>query len=209
MLLARCRLGALGGSRVGGNFHVPPAWDPRPGNDTKQTANRRDTRSTRSNMSRRLIHCHPVSRVETLAQTDEMAEAIVESRPVLGGHGETIIVVEDDPLVRDVVVKILKNLGYAVREAADGRGALRTLHAFPEAVLLLTDVVLPGAMSGLDVARAARVLRPGLKIVFTAGFIPPDVQEVCLRDQSASMIQKPYRMAQLAETLAVALSGQV
>lgn len=156
-------------------------------------------------MSSRLLHPRSTSHSAASALND----ASPETKFTRGGNGETIIVVEDDPLVRDVVVETVKILGYAVREAADGAGALRILRGSPEAVLLLIDVVLPGTMSGLDVARAARDLRPGIKIVFTAGFIPPAVQEACLRDRLVRMIQKPFRNAQLADMLAAALSGQV
>ena len=87
--------------------------------------------------------------------------------PAPAGRGETVLVAEDDPRVRRLVLRRLAGLGYRALEAADGPEALRRLGDVPEVDLLLTDLAMPGGMSGLDPpasagSRCARALpRPG------------------------------------------------
>ena len=83
---------------------------------------------------------------------------------------ETILVVEDDADVRAFVTGQLSDLGYRVIEAADGPQAQRILDSDQPIDLLFTDVVMPGGMTGRQLADAARARRPGLKAVFTSGY---------------------------------------
>ena len=92
--------------------------------------------------------------------------------------GETILVVEDDPRVRRVAVRRLKELGYAVIEADSGPAALRVLDREEPIDLLFTDIVMAGGMTGVDLAQEARRRRPGLKILFTSGYAEPAVIKV-------------------------------
>jgi len=85
-----------------------------------------------------------------------------------GGH-ETVLAVEDNPGLRRVVVRQLKELGYRVLEAEDGPSALKRLDVEP-VDLLFTDIVMPGGLSGYDLARLAKERRPELKVVLTSGF---------------------------------------
>jgi PAS domain S-box-containing protein len=114
------------------------------------------------------------------------------------GGREHILVVEDDDLVRENLVRQLKSLGYRVTAAADGAEALALLPGLPDIALMLTDVVMPGGVSGWDLARKVLVERPRLKVMFASGF-PADV----LDRESASispghMLVKPYRRQELA-----------
>ena len=82
----------------------------------------------------------------------------------------TILVVEDEPLVREIAVEILSELGYAVLQAGDGEEALRVFGANAGAIeLLLTDVVLPGELRGRDVAERITAMRPQIKVLFMSG----------------------------------------
>src|SRR6185437_13032326 len=83
---------------------------------------------------------------------------------------ETVLVLEDDDNVRNYSAEILRELGYRVVEAHDGLSALRVLDQHPRVDLLFTDVVLPGGMTGAQVAAHARALRPKLKVLFTTGY---------------------------------------
>ena len=94
--------------------------------------------------------------------------------PAPAGQGETVLVAEDDPRVRTLVLRRLAGLGYRALEAADGPEALRRLGDVPGVDLLLTDLAMPGGMSGLDLLRHARELRPGLPAVLTSGDAGPD-----------------------------------
>src|SRR3546814_4020134 len=86
--------------------------------------------------------------------------------PICGGD-ETVLVCEDDDKVRAYTVDVLKELGYRVIEANDGAAALRALDAAAQSIdLLFTDVILPGGMTGADIAQQARAQQPGLKVLF-------------------------------------------
>ena len=83
----------------------------------------------------------------------------------------TVLVVEDDILVRMPIAAYLRHCGYRVIEAGDGPTALAALDAAAEPIdLLFTDVVLPGGMTGADIARAAKAKQPGLRVLFTTGY---------------------------------------
>ena len=112
-------------------------------------------------------------------------------------RGETILVVEDDPRVRRVTVARLKELGYEVVEADGGPAALDLLDAEPALDLLFTDVVMPGGLTGFDLAERARARRPDLKVLFTSGYAAPDTIRQG-RGETAHWLHKPYTRADLA-----------
>ena len=123
------------------------------------------------------------------------------------GSGESILVVEDDPALRQIAVIILSNLGYRVVEAADGDSALTVLGDSPEIALLFTDVVLPGALNGVRLAEEAERKRPGLKVLFTSGYaedVTTDGRSPALQRE---LIEKPYRKKELARKVWAALNG--
>jgi CheY-like chemotaxis protein len=111
---------------------------------------------------------------------------------------ETILVVDDDGAVREVALAVLEAAGYHVIEAVSGDDAYRFLLAHPDLRidLLFTDVVMPGLLDGIDLAHAARGLRPGLEVLFASGFptLVRDHADKELRDQ---VLRKPYRPAEL------------
>src|ERR1051326_1080376 len=85
---------------------------------------------------------------------------------------KTILIVEDDPEVREIAVTVLEGAGYRVHEAASGDEAHRLLPTHPDlrVDVLFTDIVMPGRLDGIDLADAARQLRPGLQVLFSTGF---------------------------------------
>jgi PAS domain S-box-containing protein len=97
------------------------------------------------------------------------AAAADTSHAAKAGDGETVLVVDDDPTVRMLVLETLGELGYAALEAVDGPSGLRILDSAARIDLLVTDVGLPG-LNGRQIADAARVSRPGLRILFITGF---------------------------------------
>ena len=121
------------------------------------------------------------------------------------GKGETILVVEDDPAVRELVVGMLTGLGYRTIEAEDGKSALDIIDARPDIALLFTDVVLPRGLSGPEIAREARRRRPGLNVIFTSGYMKRETGRADGFGESHVLIQKPYRKADLARQLNAAL----
>lgn len=115
-----------------------------------------------------------------------------------GSH--TILVVEDQLEVREIVVANLQSLGYGVRVAEDGRGALDQLEANDDIDLLLSDMVMPG-MSGEDIVNAARTLNPDLRCVFMSGFAERGTEGFQSPSTEIRILRKPFTRAVLARTL--------
>lgn len=120
-----------------------------------------------------------------------------------GGHGERVLVVEDDPRVRRMVVVRLSELGYNVIEAKNGPEALQLIRAAGPIDLLLSDVVMHDGMSGFELARLARLERPDLHILLTTGYADPDAvaRNGGSRYRSEVILRKPYSKDQLARTV--------
>ena len=135
------------------------------------------------------------------AEEQDMAASVSEA-PVdpLRARGETVLVVEDEPRVRRMSVSRLSDLGYRVLEAANGPAALTLIEAHPEIDLLFTDFVMPGGMTGGDLAREARKRRPDLKVLFTSGYAEPDLVRRGLSDGTV-WLKKPYTAAEFARRL--------
>ena len=110
----------------------------------------------------------------------------------------TILVVEDDRDVREIALAVLEDAGYRVLEAASGDDAYRLLLAHPDLRIdaLFTDVVMPGRLDGIDIADAARELRPRLRVLYTTGFADL-VRHNRQHDMHAPVLRKPYRPAEL------------
>jgi CheY-like chemotaxis protein len=129
-------------------------------------------------------------------QDDAQAMSGME-RPA-GGGKESILVVEDDLNVQATVVAILSELGYRVTKADDGESALKILKAGEKFDLLFTDVIMPGALNGPDLARQARQLDPALAVLFTSGYTQNAIGQSELLDPAMRLLMKPYRRDQLA-----------
>ena len=111
---------------------------------------------------------------------------------------ETILVVEDDPQVRLLALSSLRERGYAVLEAANGAEAVAALDGAEKIDLLLTDVIMPGAMTGRDVAEYALKTRPSIRLLFTSGYADASVMRNGLVKAGARFLSKPYRGGELA-----------
>ncbi len=113
-------------------------------------------------------------------------------------RGETVLVVDDEPAVRMLVADVLSDLGYVSVEAADGAAGLKVLRSDVRIDLLVTDVGLPGGMNGRQVADAARVLRPDLKVLFITGYAENAVVGNGHLDPGMEVLTKPFAMDHLA-----------
>ena len=114
---------------------------------------------------------------------------------------ETVLVVDDEPTVRMLVMDVLEELGYAAVEAADGASGLRVLQSDARVDLLVTDVGLPGGMNGRQMADAARVSRPGLKVLFITGYAENAVVGNGHLDHGMHVMTKPFAMEALASRI--------
>ena len=117
---------------------------------------------------------------------------------------ETVLVVEDDHGVRDFAVSVLCELGYHVLEAATGDAAMALIDATSGVDLLFTDVVMPGALNGADLAKAALERRPELRVLFTSGYTTRLVEKEWPAER-ADLLRKPYRSIDLAQRVRAAL----
>ena len=113
------------------------------------------------------------------------------------GGGQVVLVVEDEPVVRALVVEVLGGMGYRTLEAADGALALQVLESRQPVDLLLTDVGLP-KINGRQLADAARVQRPALKVLFMTGYAENAAMSNGFLEPGMEMITKPFPVAKLA-----------
>lgn len=108
--------------------------------------------------------------------------------------GETVLLIDDEPLVRMIAAEALEELGYNVIEAGDGATGTKILNSGRHIDLLITDVGLPGGMNGRQVADAARVARPDLKVLFITGYAENAVLNHGHLDQGMHVLTKPFQM---------------
>ncbi|MBB4257120.1 MULTISPECIES: CHASE3 domain-containing protein [unclassified Bradyrhizobium] len=135
------------------------------------------------------------------------ADVVAAHAPQAEGGAETIFVVEDDNLVRNFVTAQLESLGYKTVAAPDGKSALELIAAGQPFDLLFTDVVIPGGMSGRDLADEVAKLRPGVKVLYTSGYTDNAIVHHGKLDDGVMLLTKPYRRNQLAEMIRKALGG--
>jgi CheY-like chemotaxis protein len=120
---------------------------------------------------------------------------------------ETVLVVDDEPTVRMLASEVLAELGYTPIEAEDGATGLAVLNSDRRIDLLITDVGLPGGMNGRQVADAARVLRPDLKVLFITGYAENAVLSHGHLDPGMQILTKPFSMDELAHRIKAILLG--
>jgi CheY-like chemotaxis protein len=128
------------------------------------------------------------------------------SVPAIPGGHETILVVEDDKLVRDYVLTQLHSLGYVTLEAANAAEALAIAKAGRAFDLLFTDVIMPG-MNGRQLANELQKSRPGLKVLFTSGYTENAIIHHGRLDSGVLLLAKPYRKSDMANMIRKALAG--
>jgi len=143
-----------------------------------------------------------------LPSTDAAPGAAAPAPPAsVAGAGGTILAVEDEDLVRDHVANELRQLGYTVLTAGNGAEALEILQSPVHIDLLFSDVVMPGGLSGPELAARAVALRPGLKVLYTSGYTENAVIHHGRLDPGVQLLNKPYRRQDLALKLRQVLGG--
>lgn len=139
----------------------------------------------------------------------DAAQAPLEEEVVLEsgrGVGETILVVDDEPAIRGLIVEVLQEFGYRTLDAADGPGGLRMIQAQAQIDLLITDVGLPGGMNGRQLADASRAVRPGLKILFITGYAEKTVIGNGPLEPGMEILPKPFTMAAIGSRVRAILA---
>jgi PAS domain S-box-containing protein len=123
-----------------------------------------------------------------------------------GGH-ETVLVVEDDDLVRNYVIAQVQSLGYATLSASNATQAIAVLDNVVEVDLLFTDVIMPGAMNGRELVEIALKKRPALAVLYTSGYTENAIVHHGRLDPGVLLLAKPYRKADLARMIRKALAA--
>ena len=131
------------------------------------------------------------------SQEDEDAQVEFSAGTVIGGS-ETILLVEDDENVRTTTAEMLSELGYGVLRAKDADGALVIVDSGAEIDLLFTDIVMPGALQAIELARKAQQRIPGIAVLFTTGYAENAALHVGQLARGINLITKPYARDQLA-----------
>jgi len=134
---------------------------------------------------------------------------VVESEEAAPRGYETILIAEDDPFVRSSAIRRVESLGYRVVAAINGKEALQRLRTDPSIDMLFTDIVMPGGMSGWELADQARRIRPALPVLFTSGYALETLVEQGRAEAQAVVLTKPYRKAELAQRLRDAFAAAV
>jgi two-component system CheB/CheR fusion protein len=117
-------------------------------------------------------------------------------------NGETILVVEDEPMVRRLTTTRLNQLEYKVLAASDGPEAIRTLKENKSIDLVLSDIIMPGGMTGFDVAHQALVIRPDVKILLATGYAKgAESEDGDVNRQKHRILRKPYGLQELSQAL--------
>ncbi|MDB5369570.1 MAG: hypothetical protein JWP20_1128, partial [Roseomonas sp.] len=144
-----------------------------------------------------------------LPRTREAEEMLPDlaSAPIESGT-ETILVVEDDPVVQATVVDLLKDLGYTVLRASDGQSALMLARSGISIDLLFTDVVMPGPVRAPDLARQVQAMMPGVGVLFTSGYTENAIVHGGRLDPGVNLLSKPYRREDLARKVRHTLNNR-
>jgi signal transduction histidine kinase len=138
-------------------------------------------------------------------------QTVASSTPLVApatakGGGETILIAEDDPALRRLAARILRNLGYEVLEAGSGVEAIALWEQHGKKVnLLLTDLVMPDGLTGRDLAKQMATREAGLKVIYSSGYSPELRETAFIFREGFNFLQKPYSPAKLAETVRLCL----
>jgi PAS domain S-box-containing protein len=139
-------------------------------------------------------------------ESGEEHEGLRDKEDVSSDAGARILAVEDDDDVRTNVEILLTDMGYRVTAAASGREALAAFERDGPFDLLFTDVIMPGGMNGAQLAREIRRRAPDIALLFTSGYAENALADLRDVEDSARLLKKPYRRAELATAVQVALT---
>jgi signal transduction histidine kinase len=143
-----------------------------------------------------------------LGEIDKAADDAEPAEAPRADDGETVLVIDDEPTVRMLAAEVLTELGYTVIEAENGKSGLAVLNTNRRVDLLVTDVGLPGGMNGRQVADAARVARPGLRVLFITGYAENAVLSHGHLDPGMQIMTKPFAADELGRRVKVILDGR-
>jgi CheY-like chemotaxis protein len=142
-----------------------------------------------------------------LETTIDEADVRAAANLLAAAASAVVLVVEDEPAVRMVILDMLADRGYTALEADNGRSGLRILESSGRIDLLLTDVGLPGGMNGRQLADLARRRHPGLKVLFLTGYAESVVVSKGRMEQGTEVMTKPFAVEALAARIKAMIEG--
>jgi PAS domain S-box-containing protein len=128
------------------------------------------------------------------------------AEPARATGGETVLIVDDEPTVRMLITEVLEGLGYSAIEAADGASGLKVLQSNVHIDLLITDIGLPGSLSGFQMVDGARTQRPGLKVLFITAYPMNSVSDSNRLNADTQILAKPFHLEMLASRVGAMLA---
>ncbi len=135
------------------------------------------------------------------------AAAPMVSAPPVSGGSETVLVVEDEMVLREMAREFLNDCGYRILEAGSGREALHVWHEHRSEIdLLLTDMKMPEGISGMELAEKMIAEQPVLRVIFTSGYSDDMVSPEILKRNNARFLPKPYSYAELTRMVRESLN---
>ena len=143
---------------------------------------------------------------QSTAQSGDDAYLGHASEP-LRGNGETILIVEDNPKVRKLSIERIRDLGFRVLEAESGDKAYQMLQDGAQVDLVFSDLVMPGALNGYDLAAKVSQEFPQLKVLLTSGYASDVITLGLAHERPYEILHKPYRQSELARRLQALLAG--
>jgi DNA-binding NtrC family response regulator len=122
----------------------------------------------------------------------------------------TVLLIDDDPEVLDVLVDCVRNIGYATVTAETGAAGLAAVRADPQPDAVLLDIAMPGTLNGVQTLQAIKARHPDLPVIMVTANVDTDVAQTTLRDGAFDYVMKPVEISRLREVLAaaMALSGK-
>ena len=150
----------------------------------------------RSKLAEGTTICLYLPRHDEIGPSDGKAEAHTPN--LAKGDGEVVLIIDDEPTIRMLVAEVLEDNGYKAVEASDGAAGLHILQSSAKIDLLITDVGLPGGLNGRQVADAARLRRPQLKVLFITGYAENAALGKGQLSPGMHVMLKPFEMDQLA-----------
>ena len=140
-----------------------------------------------------------------VSETGEAKPGPDDRAEIVQGNGESILVVEDEPAVRELAVELLNSLNYHVTSANDGPDALDIMDSEDHFDLLFTDIVLPRSMDGVELARQTVSRRPELKVLYTSGYTEHAFKGSYTGADGPELLNKPYHKAALSRSVRQAI----
>ena len=135
------------------------------------------------------------------------APAPVVASILRAGAGRTVLVVDDEVDLLEIAVAYLEEMGYRALQATDGANALEVVAREPGIELLVTDVIMPGGMNGVELARRVRQLKPDVKIIYSSGFPSNTLAERSGTEVDGPLLNKPYQRSEFEAAIDHAMAG--